>query len=78
MNVHIAEAKADRVSFRSPDSTQALYKAYESKIFKKYKVDSVVYRKSFEFYLENTDYLDEIYQAVVDSLSVREKLGQID
>jgi hypothetical protein len=78
VDIHIAEAKVGHFSFRNIDSSKALYRRYEQDIFKKHGVDTTTYRKSFEFYLENTQYLDDIYSAVIDSLSYRESIGKID
>ena len=78
MDIHIAEAKVGRLSLRSVDSSKLLFRRMELKIFKKHNVDTAIYRKSFEFYLQNTTYLDEIYAATVDSLSYRESIGKMD
>jgi hypothetical protein len=78
MDIHIAEAKTGRLTFRSVDSSKVLFRRLELDIFKKHNVDTATYRKSFEFYLQNTTYLDEIYAAVVDSLSYRESIGNMD
>jgi hypothetical protein len=78
MDIHIAEAKVGRLTFRSVDSSKLLFKRMELDIFKKHQVDTATYRKSFEFYLQNTSYLDEIYATVVDSLSYRESIGKMD
>jgi hypothetical protein len=77
-DIHIAEAKANRTWLRSYDSLQLMYKAYENDVFKKHKTDSTVYRQSYKYYLEHMQEMDEIYTAVVDTLSLRESLGKID
>ena len=77
-DIHIAEAKANRTSLRSYDSLQIMYKAYENDVLKKHKTDSTTYRQSYKYYLEHMQEMDEIYTAVVDTLSLRENLGKID
>ena len=77
-DIHIAEGKTSRLSFRSQDSSKVMFKKFEQDILNKYHTDTTTYRKSVQFYLENTSYMDEIYQAVLDSLNLREKLGKID
>lgn len=77
-DIHITEAKVSRMSFRSYDSTQIVYKEFENDIFKKYKTDSVVYRQSYNYYLEHMAEMDEIYTAIVDTLTLRESLGKIE
>ena len=77
-DVHLAEAKTSRANLRSLDSSRTLYQRYEQEILKKYRTDTATYRKSLRFYLENTGYLEEIYQVVVDTLSQREKQGRLE
>ena len=76
-DVHVAESKATRFNFRSIDSTSVLYDHYERAIFRKHRVDTATYRRSFDFYLKHTEYMDEIYRAVVDTLAQREKKGKL-
>jgi hypothetical protein len=78
IDIHLAEAKVGRLPFRSLDSSKALFRKMELDIFKKHQVDTATYRKSFEFYLNNTSRLDEIYAAVIDSLSYRESTGKME
>jgi cAMP phosphodiesterase len=78
IDIHLAEAKVGRLPFRSLDSSKALFRKMEHDIFKKHRTDTATYRKSFNFYLNNTAYLDEIYAAVVDSLSYRKNIGKVE
>jgi hypothetical protein len=78
VDIHIAEARANRVALRSYDSIQAYYKKLERDVFVKHKVDSASYRKSFTYYMDHMKHMDEIYAAVVDSLNVKEKVGTIE
>lgn len=78
VDIHIAEAKANRIQLKSYDSIQAYYKKLEADVYKKHRVDSVVYRKSFTYYMDHMKQMDEIYTAVVDSLNVKEKVGKLD
>ena len=78
VDIHIAEARANRIQLRSYDSIQAYYKKLEANVYQKHKVDSVTYRKSFRYYMDHMKQMDEIYTAVVDSLNVREKVGKLD
>lgn len=77
-DIHIAEAKVNHLNLRSYDSIQVVYRDYEMDIFRKYQVDTARYRESYQFYLEHPAYMDEIYAAVVDSLSLRENLGKVE
>ncbi len=78
IDIHIAEARANRIQLRSYDSTQAYYKKLEADVFSKHKVDTARYRMSYRYYMNHMKELDDIYTAVVDSLSLRENLGKLD
>ncbi len=78
VDIHIAEAKANRIQLRSYDSTQAYYRKLEREVFETHKVDTAVYRRSYRYYMNHTKELDEIYTAVVDSLSLRESIGKLE
>lgn len=77
-DIHIAEARANRSQLRSFDSIQVYYKVLENDVFKKHKVDSAAYKRSYQYYLEHMKEMDDIYTAVVDSLSLRENFGRIE
>jgi hypothetical protein len=46
----------------------------EKAIFKKYKIDTVLYNRSYKFYAQNPELLDEVYVAMIDSLTYKEKI----
>ncbi len=72
IDIHIAEAKASGASLRSQDSVTVYYKTLEQDVFKKHGVDSTTYYNSYRYYMANIKQMDQIYAAVVDSLSLRE------
>ncbi len=78
--IHLTEAKAQQVGFRSGDSTQLYYKYLEKQLFKKFKTDSTHYHDSYRFYSQHVKLMNEIYSAVVDTLDARrlanQKLGE--
>ncbi len=72
--IHIAEAKVSQLQLKG-DTVQALYSHYQQEIFKQYKIDSAYYRRSFRYYTNRPEEFDKIYEAVVDSLGLRESKG---
>ncbi len=74
--VHLAESQTSRLSLGSTDSSRVAYKHIETKLFRKMKVDTAVYSRSFIFYSSHPKYLERIYQNVVDQL--KKKTGQVD
>ena len=72
IDIHVAEAQANSAGLRSQDSVQVYYKVLEKDVFGKYGIDSTRYYDSYRYYMENIKQMDQIYAAVVDSLSLRE------
>jgi hypothetical protein len=63
-DIHVAETKASRLGIVDYDSTKAAFKYFESQIMLKYKIDTAIYRKSYDFYASNPEYLIDIYDDV--------------
>lgn len=77
IRIHIAEAAVGVRNLPS-DSASKLFKAYQNELFKKAEVDDSVYARSYSYYVERPELMDQIYAAVVDSLSLRESVGKMD
>ncbi|MCP9765783.1 DUF4296 domain-containing protein [Lacihabitans soyangensis] len=56
-----AEAKVSRLNLTGVDSSRVAFKYLEKQIYKKYKVDSAQYLKSFDFYAKDKKQLLSIY-----------------
>lgn len=69
--VHIAESKVSRLSLGSLDSSNIAYKHLESQIFRKFAVDTAVYRKSYIFYSSHPSDMEAIYKQVTERLKQR-------
>lgn len=65
------QLKAARIS---KDSTKALLIDIEEELYKKHGIDSAQFLNSYHYYLADVDQLGDIYDAVIDSLSLREKV----
>jgi len=70
VDLHLAEAKMSYGDIRDADSLEIVFRNYERSLFNKYDMQDSAYYRSYEYYLTNMDQLQEIYGAVVDSLSV--------
>jgi hypothetical protein len=77
IDVYIAEGKVNSLDVKT-DSMSNLFAAYEKHIFQKHEVTDSIYRESYQWYLEDIIAMDQIYSAVVDSLSLRERTRRID
>ena len=70
---HLLEADLEFAGIPS-DSAKTIFAREEKQILEKAGVSEERFRKSYDFYLRNPQYMDIIYAAVVDSLSLREAL----
>ena len=72
VDVHLAEAI---VSLRRDpkEAPVAKFEKLEYNIFKKHDIDSTTYLKNYEYYTKDLDLTKEIYQAVYDTLLLRQK-----
>lgn len=78
IQIHLLEAKMNKVPKRPKDSTQLVFDHYQAMIFEDFGIDSARYRRSMSFYLEYPKEFTSVYQAVVDSLALRAKNKNID
>ena len=56
-----AEAKVSRLNLTGVDSSRVAFKYLEKQIYKKHKIDSVLYLKRFDFYAKDKKQLLSIY-----------------
>lgn len=76
IDLHIAEARINDLNLRR-DSAEKFFKVVEDSLYRKNGIaDDSVYIRSYEYYLNDVQGLDDIYSAVVDSLSLRERLSK--
>lgn len=77
IDVHLAEAKINQLRI-SKDSASKVFNIFEKDIFEKHQIKDSVYKMSYTYYLDNPKKMELIYNAVVDSLSLREQLHKAD
>lgn len=68
IDIHITEAIIEEKRLPK-DSTYSLYLAMENEILNRYGVDTAEFIRSYEFYSQNIQDLDEIYEWVIDTLN---------
>lgn len=73
IDLHIIESKMSSSRFPN-DSIEAIFPQIEHELFKKHHITDSIYFKSYQYYLSNMFDMEEIYTAVVDSLSLRERI----
>nr|WP_246581338.1 DUF4296 domain-containing protein [Echinicola shivajiensis] len=75
VDIHLAEGMASSLPI-SYDSSKKLYPLFESRVFENHQVQDSVYMESLEYYLRDTEKMEELYGRVIDSLNVKEKEGK--
>ncbi len=73
IDFYVLEAKVKEVRV-GRDSANALYHQLEPLIYKKHQVDSTLYKQSMDYYLGEPETMEALYAAIVDSLSLQERL----
>lgn len=73
--IHLAEARVTKLNRVSQDSNALIYKRLEKQIFRKFKVDTAAYSKSYTYYSSDPEQLAEIYKQVTEELERRKKPG---
>jgi hypothetical protein len=77
IQIHLAEAKVSAQNIPA-DTSIKVFRAMQDHIYSKFGVDSSTFNKSYRYYIVHVEKMDEIYTAVVDSLSLREARKLID
>ncbi len=72
MEVYLAEARINNHAI-ARDSATALYFSFEEKLLQNKGLSDSVVKATYQYYLSRPQELEEIYTAVVDSLSLREQ-----
>ncbi len=72
IDIHLLEGKISESGYANNDTAIFNYTKESDIIWKKHKIDSVRFRKSFKYYSENTKVFAQIYQEIIDSLSLKE------
>lgn len=81
IDLHLAEAKMNYIEMRKTDSLEIIFRNYERYLMNQHGFTDSVYLKSYEYYLDHMELMDEIYSDVVDSLSVmnsRQKTQELE
>ena len=77
IDLHLAEAEVSALNL-TKDTSQYLYQQYQSHILNQYNTTDSIYYQSYDYYLEQPDIFEEIYETVVDTLSSRRRRYEQD
>ncbi len=74
IDIHMAEGMASALPIPY-DSSKKIYPLLEKEVFLKHQIADSVYMKSFEHYLRDSKVMERIYSRTIDSLALKEKIG---
>lgn len=77
IDMHIAESQISSLNLKR-DSSKLLFEHYEQKVLEKHNVSDSLYKESYNYYLYNVNDMEKIYDAVIDSLSLRERITKVN
>jgi hypothetical protein len=75
--VHIAETRVTRLQLKSLDSSLMVFNQLKEGIWKKHKVDTLVYKNSYNYYMTHPEQMSGIYEMVEKKMNAREKTNNI-
>ena len=76
-DIHIAESRVTRLQLKSLDSSLLIFNKLKADIWKKYKVDTLVYRNSYTYYMTHPKQMSQIYEKVNKKIESKEKSKNI-
>ncbi|MEQ8577043.1 MAG: DUF4296 domain-containing protein, partial [Fulvivirga sp.] len=78
LDIYLAEVKLSNLKIVR-DTAVSIFETYEGYLFEKHNIDREQYMKSMTYYYDHTEELELIYEALLDTLTVREtKLKAIE
>lgn len=72
IKIYLAEARISRIGVY-PDSSYRLFLPYQDSLMRQYSLTDSLLMKSYEYYLEHPVEMEQIYDAIIDSLSLQEQ-----
>lgn len=72
VEIYLAEARMNSSAIPR-DSAALLFLPFEERLFQNLELSDSVVRKTYQYYVDNPEELEKIYDSVIDTLSLREK-----
>ncbi|WP_229238516.1 DUF4296 domain-containing protein [Dyadobacter sp. Leaf189] len=76
-DIHVAESRVNRLNLRSLDSSLMIFNHLKADIWKRHKVDTLTYSKSYTYYMSHPQLMTRIYEKVNKKIEIREKNNNI-
>lgn len=70
-DIHTTEARIEnRVMY--PDTALMTFNRAQKEVLQQHGVSKEKFRETYEFYLQNLQHMDKLYEIIIDTLSTRE------
>lgn len=76
-HIHLEESRVQQKRIAA-DTAISVFHHRAREIYARYDTDSATFRNSFNYYLQQPPLLDAIYEAVTDSIGLRQSLKKMD
>ena len=76
IDLHIAEAQVQNLRLKK-DSSEYIFEVYEKYLLDQNNITDTIFTISYNYYLQHPIELEEIYEVVVDSISVRQSIDEV-
>ena len=70
-DIHIAESRVEEMRVH-PDTAKVVFTRLQKEIYQKQGVTEKEFNKTYDYYLNHVAELDKIYEALIDTLGMRE------
>lgn len=70
LDIHLMESQIEARRYLSRDSMQVAYMKEQASLFKKHKIDSAQYYKSYDYYFTEMSHMKDIYTKVAERMKV--------
>ena len=77
IRLHMLEGEVNQLKI-SRDSSKLVFKYFENRLFEEKSLSDSLYLETWLYYAEHPKLMEEIYSAVLDSLSLKERLLEED
>lgn len=72
VEVYLAESKLDAIA-KPKDTTIKYFMPFEEKLLQRLGISDSVLKKTYNYYLANPKELEQVYDSVIDTLTLREQ-----
>lgn len=70
-DIHRLEGHVNNLNIQNSDTLAFIYRKMESDLFKKHKIDTSAYYKSYKYYLVDPEVFTDLYNQVLEKIKIK-------